>query len=70
MAQEQHIRQKLQHAERLVNEAHAALKTMQEQLSEHLGHQPEIDPAQLQQQMQEHQVALQTQLELRDQLKL
>ena len=53
------IRQKLQHAERLVNEAHAALKTMQEQLSEHLGHQPEIDPAQLQQQMQEHQAALQ-----------
>ncbi len=69
-AQEQHIRQKLQHAERLVNEAHAALKTMQEQLSEHLGHQPKIDPAQLQQQMQEHQAALQTQLELRDQLKL
>ncbi|MDN5442048.1 MAG: ATP-dependent dsDNA exonuclease, partial [Acinetobacter sp.] len=69
-AQEQHIRQKLQHAERLVNEAHAALKTMQEQLSEHLGHQPEIDPAQLQQQMQEHQAALQTQLEIRDQLKL
>lgn len=70
LAQEQHIRQKLQHAERLVNEAHAALKTMQEQLSEHLGHQPEIDPAQLQQQMQEHQAALQTQLEIRDQLKL
>ncbi|AYA69651.1 ATP-dependent dsDNA exonuclease [Acinetobacter sp. WCHA55] len=69
-AQEQHIRQKLQHAERLVNEAHAALKTMQEQLSEHLSHQPEIDPAQLQQQMQEHQTALQTQLEIRDQLKL
>ncbi len=43
---------------------------MQEQLSEHLGHQPEIDPAQLQQQMQEHQAALQTQLEIRDQLKL
>jgi DNA repair protein SbcC/Rad50 len=34
LAQEQHIRQKLQHAERLVNEAHAALKTMQEQLIE------------------------------------
>ncbi|OTG61510.1 ATP-dependent dsDNA exonuclease [Acinetobacter sp. ANC 4204] len=69
-AQVQQIRQKLQHAERLLNEADAALKTIQEQLQEHLKYQPEIDPLQLEQHMQEHQSALNNQLEIRDQLKL
>lgn len=33
--QEQQIRQQLQHAERMLNEANSALNTIQEQLTEH-----------------------------------
>lgn len=69
-AQEQQIRQQLQSAERLFNEASAALKTMQEQLAEHLTHQPEIDLAQLQQMILIHADTYKNQIEIRDQLKL
>ncbi|WP_353143817.1 SbcC/MukB-like Walker B domain-containing protein [Acinetobacter pragensis] len=69
-AQEQQMRQQLQNAERLLNEACAALKTMQEQLAEHLTHQPEMDLAQLQQLISSNAETLKTQLETRDQLKL
>ncbi|RKG37086.1 SbcC/MukB-like Walker B domain-containing protein [Acinetobacter rongchengensis] len=69
-SQEQQIRQQLQNAERLLNDATSALKTVQEQLTEHLHHQPEIDLAQLQQLILDHVNALRTQLEIRDQLKL
>ena len=69
-AQEQHIRQQLQNTERLLNDAMSALKTVQEQLTEHLHHQPEIDLNQLQQLILDNENALKTQLEIRDQLKL
>lgn len=69
-SQEQQIRQQLQNAERLLNDATSALKTVQEQLTEHLHHQPEIDLAQLQQLILDHANTLRTQLEIRDQLKL
>ena len=68
--QEQQIRQQLQNAERLLNEASAALKTMQEQLHEHLAHQSEIDLAQLQQLILDNVTLLKVQQDLRDQLKL
>ena len=69
-SQEQQIRQQLQNAERLLNDATSALKTVQEQLTEHLQHQPEIDLAQLQQLILDNVNTLRTQLEIRDQLKL
>lgn len=69
-AQEQQIRQQLQNAERLRNEASAALKTMQEQLAEHAAHQPEIDLTQLQQLIMNNAEILKTQFEHRDQLRL
>ena len=69
-AQEQQIRQQLQSSERLFNEASAALKTMQEQLAEHLTHQPEIDLAQLQQMILDHAETYKNQIEIRDKLKL
>ena len=68
--QEQQIRQQLQHAERMLNEANSALKTIQEQLIEHKLHQPEIDFEQLQQLILGNADALKTQFEIRDQLKL
>ena len=68
--QEQQIRQQLQHAERMLNEANSALKTIQEQLIEHKLHQPEIDFEQLQQLILDNMNALKTQFEIRDQLKL
>ncbi|WP_010115416.1 AAA family ATPase [Acinetobacter sp. P8-3-8] len=68
--QEQNIRQQIQNTERLLNDATSALKTVQEQLTEHLHHQPEIDLTQLQQLILDNENALKTQLEIRDQLKL
>jgi exonuclease SbcC len=68
--QEQQIRKQLQQAERTLNEAHSALKTIQEQLSEHLTLQPEIVSNELQQLMIRNSEALNTQIEIRDQLKL
>lgn len=69
-AQEQQIRQQLQNAERLLNEANSAFKTMQEQLTEHTKLQLEIDFAQLQQLIVENAENLKSQLDVRDQLKL
>lgn len=69
-AQEQQIRQQLQNAERLLNEASSALRTMQEQQTEHAAHQPEIDLAQLLQLISDNAAMLSEQLEIRDQLKL
>ncbi|WP_174493236.1 AAA family ATPase [Acinetobacter sp. Marseille-Q1623] len=69
-AQEQHIRQQVQNAERLLNEASSALKTMQEQRTEHTKMQPEINFAQLQQLIAENAESLKSQLDVRDQLKL
>ncbi|MGE8540935.1 MAG: SbcC/MukB-like Walker B domain-containing protein [Acinetobacter sp.] len=69
-AQEQQLRLKLQQAERQLNEANAALTTMQEQLAQHRTHQPHIDEAQLQQQFIAHQSMFSTQSELREQLKI
>ncbi len=69
-AQEQQIRQQLQNAERLLNEANSAFKTMQEQRTEHAKHQPENDFAQLQQLITENAENLKSQLNIRDQLKL
>ena len=68
--QEQQIRQQLQHAERMLNEANSALNTIQEQLTEHKLHQPEIDFEQLQQLILDNANTLKTQFEIRDQLKL
>ena len=68
--QEQQIRQQLQHAERMLNEANSALNTIQEQLTEHKLHQPEIDFEQLQQLILDNVNTLKTQFEIRDQLKL
>ncbi|MDQ9020890.1 AAA family ATPase [Acinetobacter sichuanensis] len=69
-AQEQQIRQQLQNAERLLNEANSALKTMQEQRTEHAKHQPENELIQLQQLIVENAENLKSQLNIRDQLKL
>ncbi|WP_374296456.1 AAA family ATPase [Acinetobacter sp.] len=69
-AEEQQIRQQIQNAEQRLNDALSVLNTIQTQLTEHLAYQPEMDWAQLQQLMQENSVALKTQLEARDQLKL
>lgn len=68
--QEQQIRQQLQNAERLLNEANSAFKTMQEQLAEHAKHQPEIDFAQLQQDITNNVNLLKIQFEKRDSLKI
>lgn len=68
--QEQQIRQQLQHAERMLNEANSALNTIQEQLTEHKLHQPEIDFEQLQRLILDNANTLKTQFEIRDQLKL
>lgn len=69
-AQEQQIRQQLQNAERLLNEASSALKTMQEQLTEHKIYQPEIEFNALQQNILNTIEALKAQTEIRDQFKL
>lgn len=68
--QEQQIRQQLQHAERLLNDASSALKTLHEQLTEHLNLQPDCDFIQLQQQLQQHLTLFQAQREHYNQLNL
>ncbi|MBP1484060.1 SbcC/MukB-like Walker B domain-containing protein [Acinetobacter nosocomialis] len=69
-AQEQDIRNRLNHAERLLSEASSALKTMQEQLSEHLQTQPDIEYEKLVTLIQDNIAKLKAQLEIRDRLKL
>ncbi|MDS7933792.1 SbcC/MukB-like Walker B domain-containing protein [Acinetobacter sp. V91_7] len=69
-AQEQDIRNRLNHAERLLSEASSALKTMQEQLTDHLQTQPDIEYEKLVPLIQDNIAELKTQLEIRDQLKL
>lgn len=69
-AQEQDIRNRLNHAERLLSEASSALKTMQEQLSEHLQTQPDIEYEKLVNLIQDNIAELKAQLEVRDRLKL
>ncbi|MBR7717984.1 AAA family ATPase [Acinetobacter nosocomialis] len=69
-AQEQDIRNRLNHAERLLSEASSALKTMQEQLSEHLQTQPDIEHEKLVSLIQDNIAELKIQLEVRDRLKL
>lgn len=69
-AQEQDIRNRLNQAERLLSEASSALKTMQEQLSDHLQTQPDIEYEKLLNLIQENITELKAQLEIRDQLKL
>lgn len=69
-AQEQDIRNRLNHAERLLSEASSALKTMQEQLSEHLQTQPDIEHEKLVSLIQDNIAELKGQLEVRDRLKL
>ena len=68
--QEQLMRSKLHNAERLLNEASSALKTMQEQHAEHLLQAPDIQCEQLTQLLSVNLDALKAQLEIRDQLKL
>ncbi|NUF33753.1 AAA family ATPase [Acinetobacter oleivorans] len=68
--QEQDIRNRLNHAERLLSEASSALKTMQEQLSEHLQTQPDIEYEKLVSLIQDNIAELKAQLEVRDRLKL
>lgn len=68
--QEQDIRNRLNHAERLLSEASSALKTMQEQLSEHLQTQPDIEYEKLMSLIQDNIAELKAQLEVRDRLKL
>ncbi|WP_349913324.1 AAA family ATPase [Acinetobacter pittii] len=69
-AQEQDIRNHLNHAERLLSEASSALKTMQEQLNEHLQTQPDIKYEKLISLIQDNITELKAHLEVRDQLKL
>lgn len=69
-AQEQDIRNRLNHAERLLSESSSALKTMQEQLSDHLQTQPDIEYEKLLNLIQDNIAELKVQLEVRDQLKL
>lgn len=69
-AQEQDIRNRLNHAERLLSESSSALKTMQEQLSDHLQTQPNIEFEKLLNLIQDNIAELKAQLEVRDQLKL
>ncbi|UGQ29082.1 AAA family ATPase [Acinetobacter calcoaceticus] len=69
-AQEQDIRNRLNQAERLLSEASSALKTMQEQLTDHLQTQPDIEFEKLLNLIQDNIAELKAQLEVRDQLKL
>ncbi len=68
--QEQHIRVNLQQAESKLSEASSALKTVQEQLNEHLQLQPDINHEQLMQRLQDTLRQLQVCTEQRDQFKL
>lgn len=69
-AQEQEIRNRLNQAERLLSEASSALKTMQEQLTDHLQTQPDIEHEKLVNLIQDNIAELKAQFEVRDQLKL
>jgi exonuclease SbcC len=69
-AQEQDIRNRLNQAERLLSEASSALKTMQEQLTDHLQTRPDIEFEKLLNLIQDNIAELKAQLEVRDQLKL
>lgn len=69
-SEEQQLRIVLQQAERQLNEAHSALKTIQEQLAEHLQSQPEIALEQLKTQLQDTLSQLQSNGEQRDQYKV
>ncbi|CAI3146724.1 Nuclease SbcCD subunit C [Acinetobacter calcoaceticus] len=69
-AQEQEIRNRLNQAERLLSESSSALKTMQEQLTDHLQTQPDIEFEKLLNLIQDNIAELKAQLEVRDQLKL
>ncbi|MBJ9703753.1 AAA family ATPase [Acinetobacter calcoaceticus] len=69
-AQEQDIRNRLNQAERLLSEASSALKTMQEQLTDHLQTKPDIEFEKLLNLIQDNIAELKAQLEIRDQLKL
>ncbi|MDR6797698.1 AAA family ATPase [Acinetobacter calcoaceticus] len=69
-AQEQDIRNRLNQAERLLSETSSALKTMQEQLTDHLQTQPNIEFEKLLNLIQDNIAELKAQLEVRDQLKL
>ncbi|MCH7310594.1 AAA family ATPase [Acinetobacter sp. ANC 4805] len=68
--QEQQIRTSLQNAERLLNEATSALKTLQQQLQMHQQQQPKIDHMQLLKHIHLNHENLQQQAEQRDQFKL
>lgn len=69
-AQEQEIRTTLQDAERLLSESTTALKTLQEQQTAHLSHQPNIELAVLVQLTADNLEALTVQSERLDQLKV
>lgn len=69
-AQEQDIRNRLNQVERLLSETSSALKTMQEQLTDHLQTQPDIEFEKLLNLIQDNIAELKAQLEVRDQLKL
>ena len=68
--QEQQIRLNIQTAERGLNDAQAALKTIQEQLQQHAIQQPNIEFEQLQTQMTNLVKNLQSTLDIRDGFKL
>ena len=69
-AQEHQIRQQLQQAERMLNEASSALNTMHGQLAEHLKLQPDCDFTVLQQRLEHHLAILKAQRDVYDQLNL
>ncbi|MCU4413641.1 AAA family ATPase [Acinetobacter sp. WU_MDCI_Axc73] len=69
-SEEQQLRIVLQQADRQFNEAHSALKTIQEQLAEHLQSQPEINLEQLKTQLQDTLSQLQSNGEQHDQYKV
>ncbi|MEQ1248260.1 AAA family ATPase [Acinetobacter soli] len=69
-SQEQQIRQAIQHADRGLSEAISALNTLQHQLDVHLEAAPQIEAAQLSEQIATNQVALQQCTDQRDDLKI
>ena len=69
-SQEQQIRQAIQHADRGLSEAISALNTLQHQLDVHLEAAPQIEAAQLSEQIATNQVALQKCTDQRDDLKI
>ncbi|OTG81083.1 AAA family ATPase [Acinetobacter sp. ANC 4648] len=68
--QEQELRIKLQNAERVLNDSASALKTLQEQQTAHLSHQPNIDLNVLLQNIKDNLEALMAQSEVLDKLKV